>query len=87
MTTDTIKNSDLTVMSNFDHLVDKKVERTIKASGEYALYSGWNFCGYVWWNDPDWFCEVWVYGECRETIWEETLEDIMAEVSEKYGWA
>lgn len=74
------------LMSNFDHSIDRKVEEAIKGKPYYAQYSGWNFCGYVWWENEKWHCEVWTYGSMDDVISANTLDDIMTEVSDKYGY-
>lgn len=73
------------VMSNFDHIIDKDVAKKIKREDYYAQYSGCNFCGYVWWQNNKWHCEVWRYRSFVETISENTLEEIMSSVSDQYG--
>ena len=83
--TESYKNSGLTVMSNFDHSIDRDVEKKIKETREFAQYAGWDFCGYVVWDNNKWQCEVWVYGSPREIITADSLEDIMDKVSKEYG--
>ena len=72
-------------MSNFDHTIDSGVEKKLKEGKYYAQYSGWDFCGYVWWNKNKWSCEVWVYNSHVDTIHGDALEEIMEKVSEQYG--
>ncbi len=74
-----------TLMSNFDHLIKKNVGESIKGKLLYAQYSGWNFCGYVWWEEDIWNCEVWAYNIYRKTFNAETLQEIMSLVSNEYG--
>ena len=73
------------VMSNFDHAIDEKVAEAIKDKPLYAQYAGWNFCGYVWWQNGKWCCEVWTYGSWFETFVADTLSEIMSDVSSEYG--
>lgn len=78
-----------TVMSNFDHEIDDDIAIELKSvPNTIAQYAGWNFCGYVYWDraTDEWVCEVWQYQSLRETVKAEVLEDIMDEVSSKYGW-
>jgi len=72
------------VMSNFDHEIDRDVAKELEKGGCYAQYAGWNFCGYVWWEDESFHCEVWVYRSPQEII-SGSLEEIMDTVCEKYG--
>lgn len=72
------------LMSNFDGEVSKDVQGDIKGSKKFAEYSGWNFHGKVWY-DGKWNCEVWTYGNHKETVSEDSLEEIMETVSDKYG--
>ncbi len=72
------------IMSNFDHEIEHDVANKIKGKKLYSTYSGWNFCGYVWWQNNEWHCEVWTYNSYAETF-SGTLEDIMSDVSFEYG--
>lgn len=74
------------VMTNFDHSIDQGVAEKLKSDpSTYATYAGWNFCGYVWWNGESYICEVWQYNSLID--WATgTLEEIMEEVSTKYGY-
>jgi len=76
-----------TVMSNFDHCIDEKVATEIKGKDLSAQYSGWNFCGYCWWDKQSskWCCEVLTYGSWQTTIVADELKDIMNYVSERWG--
>lgn len=77
-----------TVMSNFDHTIDTDVANRLREREEYAPYAGYHFCGYVWWDRPRarWACEVWHYQVHMDTVTADTLEAIMREVSDKWGW-
>lgn len=72
------------VMSNCDHKIDLKVAGQLQEGGCYAQYAGWNFCGYVWWEDQTFHCEVWIYHSPQEIV-SGSLEAIMDTVCEKYG--
>ena len=74
-------------MTNFDHSIDDGLADALKAkAGEvYAQYAGYNFCGYVYFEDTKFQCDVWVYNTKRETISKESLPAIMESVSDKYG--
>lgn len=74
------------LMSNIDGNINKDVADVLKTEPYFGQYSGWNFCGYVWFQDGKWHCEVWCHKFYNETISEETLEGIMKSVSNSYGW-
>lgn len=76
------------VMSNCDHTIDYEVAELLKDGKCYAQYSGWNFCGKVYWDIPKqkFVCEVWRYHICEEIIKYTTLELIMKNVCENYGY-
>lgn len=78
-------DSGFVVMTNLDHTIDEKVSEEIKNKNLFAQYSGWNFCGYVWWENDKWYCEVWCYHNHQKTFSGETLQDIMDDVSSEYG--
>ena len=77
-----------TVMSNIDHEINYEVAELLKDGKHYAQYSGWDFCGYVYYNTitKKFICEVWVYGTCREIVEYKTLKLIMKNVCENYGY-
>jgi len=73
------------IMSNCNHDINYKIADKIKNKSLYSTYTGWNFCGYVWWQNNKWFCEIWTYNSWNKTFVENTLEDIMTEVCLEYG--
>jgi hypothetical protein len=76
------------VMSNFDHTIDENIEKKLQAiPGTYATYPGWNFFGYVWYDGEKktFICEAWQFGNSIEIV-EGTLQEIMDEISDKYGY-
>lgn len=74
------------VMSNFGHEIYDTVADELKAKPAFAQYSGWNFCGYLWYDKTKqtYHCEVWRYRSHVETV-SGALQDIMEEVSSNYG--
>jgi len=74
------------VMSNCDHTIDYEVAEHIKGKELSAQYAGWNFCGYVWWEGGMWNCEVWHYNSWQKTFNAETLEEMMSDVCDEYGY-
>jgi len=70
------------VMSNFNREIDRK----LKLGNCYAGYPAWNFYGEVWYENNQFHCEIWRYHCHIDTISVDTLEEIMEEASENYGW-
>lgn len=73
------------VMSNFDHSINITVADQLKTKPVWASYTGWNFCGKVWWEENQWHCEVRQYKEHVATVSADTLEGIMSEICAEYG--
>lgn len=82
----TYTSSGETVMSNFDHDIDEQLAKSLKTRKEYDQYSGWNFCGYVWWDRKakTYKCEVWHYN-VPQKVYSGTLEQIMENVCQEWG--
>lgn len=74
------------LMSNFNHRIEKETAEAIKGKKLFSRYAGWNFNGLVWWQDDQWHCAVFCYGAYIETASENTLEEIMKTVSDKFGY-
>lgn len=75
-------------MSNFDHSVDEGFEEALRASGVYGRHAGWNFNGLVWFDaaSKQFVEEVYVYGARYGSIAAPSLEKLMREVNDEYGW-
>jgi len=71
-------------MSNCDHSIDEGLEEALEEGG-LCQYSGWNFCGYVWFEDGQYTCQVWCHKSPMEEISADTLEELMENVSSEYG--
>lgn len=80
-----MKDSGLTIMSNFDHIIDHEVAARIEFSGETADYPGWNFHGTVYFKAGCWFCRVMVYGALAGVVKAETIEELKEAVCSEYG--
>lgn len=74
------------LMSNFDRQIVKETAEAIKGEKLFSRYAGWNFNGIVWYEHEKWLCEVWRFREWQETFVCDTLEEIMTEVSDDYGY-
>ena len=73
-------------MSNGDHEINHEVERLIKGGTHWSDYPGWNFCGYVWFADGKFKCQI---NHCHRhvaTLEAETLQEIMDEASLTWGY-
>ena len=77
------------VMSNFDHEIDREVERELKERESVACYPAMNFCGWVWWSraSQQWLCCVMRYHQHVATLRSESLEGIMEQACEEWGAA
>lgn len=73
-----------TVLSNFDHSIDRCLEARLRQEKVVMQYSGRDFCGEVWW-DGQFHCLVRVRGCPRETVTRPTLEEIRDHVCGEYG--
>lgn len=74
-------------ISNFDFAADDGVEEELRTGKRYCEYTGWDFCGYVWFADGKFKCDVWRYKSPVEIIEADTIEALMHAVSEEYGYA
>jgi hypothetical protein len=82
---DDFHDTDETVMSNFDHAIDRTLEDKLRKEKVIMGYTGLNFCGDVW-HDGVFHCLIRVYGSPRETVSQPTLEDIMTHICSEYGY-
>jgi hypothetical protein len=75
-------------MTNFDGTIDDGFAEALKESpgGVFGSHSGWDFYGEVFFFDGKFHEEVWVHNSAREIITADSLEELMVEVSSKYGW-
>ena len=80
--------TDDAIMTNFDHSVSANVAAELVAQPNKicAQHSGWNFCGYAWWDGENFQEEVWVYNSPVKTVQAPNLEALMAIVNEEFGW-
>ena len=73
-------------MSNFDGVIDNGFEDAIVGKETFGTHSAWNFNGVVYCRDGKFYEDVWRYCSFVETIFADTLEDLMNEVNDKFGW-
>ena len=74
------------VMSNFNHSIEKDIEEKLRQGNCYAGYAAWDFHGDVMYKDDKFICEIWRYQALVDIIEAKTLEGIMEEASDKWGW-
>lgn len=73
-------------LTNFDFSIDDGVEDALLARTHFAIYSGWNFNGRVWYDGKQFVCQPWTYHVPQELHKADTLKEIMSSVSDKYGY-
>lgn len=75
------------VMTNFDHSINEDKMAELKTGKYIAIYTAWNFFGYVWWDTDKqlWCCEIWHSHSPIDFIVAKALLDIMVTASQKYG--
>lgn len=72
-------------MTNCDYSIEEWFEQFLRDGGT-GNYTAWNFCGYVWFSDGKYHCEIWQYRHFKETVTADTLPEIMKMASDKYGY-
>lgn len=76
-----------TVLTNFDHGIDDELARELVAPDAYGTYAAWDFYGQaVWCEDEQFHVEIWCYHQHVDTISAGSLEALMAEASEAWGY-
>lgn len=75
-----------TVYSNCDHVLALTAQQ-VQATGQYHLHAGWNFCGYVWWDQKrqQFTEEIWRHGHLVATVTSDTLDALIGDVVADYG--
>jgi len=79
------RETDETIMSNFDRSIDRNLEARLRAEQVTLQYSGRDFCGEVWFRLGQFHCLIRVRGLPRETVRRDTLEEIVEYVCLEYG--
>ena len=74
-------------MSNSTDDIENWAVPRLKTEEIVFDYTGWDFCGHVWWcrNDEKFKCEVDQYGSHIQTVVGDTLQEIMSQCCELYG--
>jgi hypothetical protein len=75
-------------MSNCYHTIDEGLEEALKAGDVWAKYHGWNFnCNVHWDASREQFhAEVWHFRQHVDDIYADSLDGIMQNVSNEWGW-
>jgi hypothetical protein len=75
------------LMSNFDHEVNKDVEKELIENGNLkAYYPGWEFYGTCWYQNNSFYCRVIRYRNIVVYYKANTPEELMEEISSIYGY-
>jgi hypothetical protein len=76
------------VASNFDREWSSEIAKDLqlKPNAAFAQYSGWNFCGYVWFDGKEFQCQIWRYGVPVSQIASLTGTELMRLVSQRFGY-
>lgn len=73
-------------MSNCFFDADPGIEEELRTGEVWCSYAGWNFYGYVWFEDDVFKCEVWQYKCPIEIIEASSVDALMHAVSSEYGY-
>lgn len=73
-------------MSNFDHVVEDRLADELADGEHMAGYAGWNFHAYVYRPGDVYVADVHRFHAHVTFIAAATLEDLMADVSDEYGY-
>lgn len=73
-------------MSNCDGAIGEGLADYLKAGGLGAEHYAWNFCGSLSFRDGRFVEEVHRYHVLVGTVEADTLEDLMREVNDQFGW-
>lgn len=74
-----------TIMSNFDGVIEEGSELKLKSMDCYGEYTAWNFFGIVWYDGEQFCCEVMQYCSHVNTVYANSLQEIMNKCCEYYG--
>lgn len=76
-----------TIYSNYDHELDKEVEKFLLEENAFARHSAWEFNACVWYDKArnEWFSEVWRYGSNKGVLRGTTAMDVINEANLKWG--
>lgn len=74
------------VMSNFDHEIDYDIAEQLIDTNTYAEYPARDFYANVWYQDGEYYCQIYQYGTHVDTINDKDISEIMNMASDKYGW-
>lgn len=75
-------------MSNLGQKIDSGFEKALreKPAFVYGQHSAWNFCGNVYFENGEFFEEVWIYHQLVDIFKAPSLEELMTLVCNTYGY-
>lgn len=74
-------------MTNFDHTIDDGMAEAIADGKHMGDYAGWDFHAYVYVpNEGTYVADVHVYRAHMDFVEAPTLEELMENVSNRFGW-
>jgi hypothetical protein len=74
------------LVSNFDRVIDKNVEQELITNNCKSDYPAWNFHAYVWHDDSKFYCEVEIYHNIEGIYDYDTVEELIEDISDMFGW-
>lgn len=73
------------VMSNLDHSIEPDAEKRLKAGKHAGEYCAWNFHAWVWWTGKNYGAIPEQWGVELPAIFANSLQEIMDQLSERFG--
>lgn len=66
--------------------IPKGLEEKLKNEEVFCQHAAWNFCGYVWYSNDNFYDEVMIHHKIVEVMMNPNLKELIREVNDKYGW-
>lgn len=74
------------IYSNFDHVLNKSVEESLKNdSSLFSRHPAWNFNARVYFENGKWFSEVWRYHKIVATLEGDSAKEVIDQANLKWG--
>lgn len=75
-------------MSNFDCEIEEGFEEALRKEPNkvFGRHAGWDFNGRVYFDGKQFIEQVWTYGRIAGEVKADTLNGLMDEVNNAYGW-
>lgn len=76
------------IASNFDRIIDEELVEKLKQNPltMCASYPGWNFYGEIHYDGENFLCRVMVYGRDAGVYRQPSVDQLMEEVSDEWGY-